>query len=170
MVSAVNDDSPEAQASAPKQTLLSLVGTIVFNLYSFAIRVFGGPPLLPWGSTVTVRSSKLEIDCGDGYDGARGLVRPGRGDADPADLSAARGLVDLALAALPGFTEAGDLSASDRYFAEDLTEPFVLEDGELSVPDGAGIGVTPPPIGCASAQSARSSNRDPANLDHGEHS
>lgn len=56
-----------AEVSAPKQTLLSLVGTIVFNLYSFAIRVFGGPPLLPWGSTVTVRSSKVEIDCGDGY-------------------------------------------------------------------------------------------------------
>ena len=51
--------------------------------------------------------------------------------------------VNVALAALPGFTEAGDLSASDRYFAEDLTEPFVLEDGELRVPDGAGIGVTP---------------------------
>ncbi|MDZ4233656.1 MAG: hypothetical protein U1C73_07815, partial [Dietzia sp.] len=56
-----------AEVSAPKQTLLSLVGTIVFNLYSFAVRVFGGPPLLPWGSTVTVRSSKVEIDCGDGY-------------------------------------------------------------------------------------------------------
>ncbi len=56
-----------AEVSAPKQTLLSIVGTIVFNLYSFAIRVFGGPPLLPWGSTVTVRSSKVEIDCGDGY-------------------------------------------------------------------------------------------------------
>ncbi|MGB3354425.1 MAG: hypothetical protein WBB00_16825 [Mycobacterium sp.] len=56
-----------AEVSAPKQTLLSIVGTIVFNLYSFAIRVFGGPPLLPWGSTVTVRSSKVEIDCGEGY-------------------------------------------------------------------------------------------------------
>ena len=48
--------------------MLSLVGTIVFNLYSVAIRVFGGPPLLPWGSTVTVHSSRLEIDCGDGYE------------------------------------------------------------------------------------------------------
>ena len=33
-----------------------------------AIRVFGGPPLLPWGSTVTVRSSSVTIDCGDGYE------------------------------------------------------------------------------------------------------
>ena len=40
--------------------------------------------------------------------------------------------VNVALAALPGFTEPGDLSASDRYFAEDLTEPFVLEDGRTA--------------------------------------
>ena len=52
---------------------------------------------------------------------------------------------NLALAALPGFTIPGDLYASDRWFAEDLTEPFVLEDGELRVPDGPGIGVTPRP-------------------------
>jgi O-succinylbenzoate synthase len=50
---------------------------------------------------------------------------------------------NLALAALPGFTLPGDLSASDRYFATDLTEPFVLEDGYLRVPSGLGIGVTP---------------------------
>ena len=50
---------------------------------------------------------------------------------------------NLALAALPGFTLPGDLSASDRWFAEDLTDPFVLEDGELAVPRGPGLGVTP---------------------------
>ena len=43
--------------------------------------------------------------------------------------------VNVALASLPGFTEAGDLSASDRYFAEDVTEPFVLDGGQLMVPD-----------------------------------
>ena len=51
--------------------------------------------------------------------------------------------LNLALAALPGFTLPGDLSASSRYFARDLTEPFVLEDGCLRVPSGPGIGVTP---------------------------
>lgn len=61
-------DDPAAASSAPQQTLLSLFGTVVFNLYSFVVRVFGGPPLLPWGSTVTVKSSTLEIDCGDGYE------------------------------------------------------------------------------------------------------
>ena len=73
------------------------------------------------------------------------------------DLCAARGVpvwcggmletgigraVNVALAALPGFTIPGDLSASDRYFAPDITEPFVLEDGCLRVPTGPGIGVT----------------------------
>jgi o-succinylbenzoate synthase len=48
---------------------------------------------------------------------------------------------NIALAALPNFTLPGDTSASDRYFADDLTEPFVLEDGRLSVPTGAGSGV-----------------------------
>ena len=50
---------------------------------------------------------------------------------------------NVALAALPGFTLPGDTSASARYFSEDLTEPFVLDDGRLSVPTGPGIGVVP---------------------------
>ena len=50
---------------------------------------------------------------------------------------------NLALAALPGFTLTGDLSASDRYFERDVTEPFVLDRGTLAVPAGPGIGVTP---------------------------
>jgi O-succinylbenzoate synthase len=48
---------------------------------------------------------------------------------------------NVALAALPGFTLPGDTSASDRYFAEDLTESFVLVDGRLAVPAGPGSGV-----------------------------
>jgi hypothetical protein len=55
-------------AAAPGWSgLLSAIGTIVFNLYGLAISVVGGPPILPAGSTVTVRSSTLQIDCGDGY-------------------------------------------------------------------------------------------------------
>ena len=49
----------------------------------------------------------------------------------------------VALAALPGFTVPGDCSASDRYFDEDVTEPFELEEGRIRVPAGPGIGVTP---------------------------
>ncbi len=49
----------------------------------------------------------------------------------------------VALAACPGFTEPGDLSASDRYYEQDLIEPpFRLDDnGCLAVPRGPGIGV-----------------------------
>lgn len=53
---------------------------------------------------------------------------------------------NLAIAALPGFTLPGDTSASSRYFAEDLTEPFEMAlDGTMAVPDGPGIGVDPIP-------------------------
>ncbi len=52
---------------------------------------------------------------------------------------------NLALAALPGFTLPGDTSASNRYFAEDITEPFVLEDGHLRVPDEPGASRHPLP-------------------------
>ena len=50
---------------------------------------------------------------------------------------------NLALAALPGFTLPGDTSASSRYFKQDITTPFVMEDGYLTVPTGPGIGVEP---------------------------
>lgn len=51
---------------------------------------------------------------------------------------------NLALASLPNFVLPGDTSASDRYFARDLTEPFVVEaDGTMEVPQGPGIGVDP---------------------------
>jgi O-succinylbenzoate synthase len=73
------------------------------------------------------------------------------------DLCAARGVpvwcggmletgigraANLALAALPGFVFPADLSASDRYWRRDLTEPFVLRGSSLQVPTGPGLGVT----------------------------
>ncbi|WP_425004074.1 hypothetical protein [Mycolicibacterium sp. S3B2] len=62
------DDATSHAAPPARQTLLSLLGTIVFNVYGGLIRVFGGPAQLPRDSTVTVRSSTLEIDCGEGYE------------------------------------------------------------------------------------------------------
>ena len=50
---------------------------------------------------------------------------------------------NVALAALPGFTLPGDTSASSRFFHRDITEPFVMEDGYLHVPQGIVIGVEP---------------------------
>lgn len=52
---------------------------------------------------------------------------------------------DVALAALPGFTLPGDTSGSHRYFARDVTEPFVLTEGHLDVPTGPGLGIEPLP-------------------------
>jgi len=49
---------------------------------------------------------------------------------------------NAALAALPGFTLPGDVSASDRFYLRDIvTEPVVLEDGHVRVPTGPGLGV-----------------------------
>jgi O-succinylbenzoate synthase len=48
---------------------------------------------------------------------------------------------NVALAAMENFTLPGDTSGSNRYFADDLTEPFVLVDGRLAVPTGPGSGV-----------------------------
>lgn len=50
----------------------------------------------------------------------------------------ARG-ANAALAALPGFTLAGDISASSRFYAHDITSPYVLEDGYIAVPTFAGL-------------------------------
>jgi len=50
---------------------------------------------------------------------------------------------NVAVASLPGFTLPGDISASARYFPEDVIDPpFVLNpDSSLSVPTGPGLGV-----------------------------
>ncbi len=53
---------------------------------------------------------------------------------------------NVALAALPGFTLPGDISASDRYYADDVEivdPPFRVDPatGDIAVPTGPGIGV-----------------------------
>jgi o-succinylbenzoate synthase len=50
---------------------------------------------------------------------------------------------NVALASLQGFVLPGDISASDRYYAQDIVEPaFRLNaDSTISVPTGPGIGV-----------------------------
>ena len=51
---------------------------------------------------------------------------------------------NLALASLPGFTLPGDISATERYYQEDITnERFTLNpDSTIDVPERAGLGVT----------------------------
>ncbi len=52
---------------------------------------------------------------------------------------------NAALASLPGFTLPGDVSASSRFYKTDITAPIVLEDGQVRVPTGPGLGVQPVP-------------------------
>jgi o-succinylbenzoate synthase len=51
---------------------------------------------------------------------------------------------NLALASLPGFALPADISASDRYYKQDITnERFTLNsDSTITVPDKPGLGVT----------------------------
>ncbi len=49
--------------------------------------------------------------------------------------------VDIAAAALPGYTLPNDISASQRYFAHDIINPEIkLNDGKINVPTNSGIG------------------------------
>ena len=54
---------------------------------------------------------------------------------------------NVAFASLPGVTMPSDISATDRYYNPDVTEPpFVLGDkSRLTVPDATGLGVTVQP-------------------------
>lgn len=63
--------------------------------------------------------------------------------------------VNLALAALPNMSLPGDTSASARYWQRDLTDPFVLHDGRLAVPDRPGTGAEPLPDVLAEVTTAR---------------
>jgi O-succinylbenzoate synthase len=70
--------------------------------------------------------NKLPVWCG-------GMLETGVGRAS-----------NLALASLPNFILPADVSASDRYYAQDITnELFVLnEDSTIDVPRGIGLGIT----------------------------
>jgi O-succinylbenzoate synthase len=72
------------------------------------------------------RENNLPVWCG-------GMLETGIGRAS-----------NLALASLPNFVLPGDISASDRYYAQDITnERFTLNnDSSIDVPQGAGLGVT----------------------------
>ena len=71
------------------------------------------------------RAASIPVWCG-------GMLETGVGRA-----------TNLALASLPGFTLPGDLSAADRFWADDIvTEPARLGlGGSIAVPDGPGLGV-----------------------------
>ena len=48
---------------------------------------------------------------------------------------------NAALAALPGFTLPGDISAASRFYRRDIvTDPITVEDGQVRVPSQPGMG------------------------------
>ncbi len=52
--------------------------------------------------------------------------------------------LNAAVASLPGFTLPHDISATDRYYREDIAlPPFRLEEGTIRVPQRPGVGVAP---------------------------
>lgn len=81
-------------------------------------------------------SHKMPVWCG-------GMLETGVGRA-----------ANLALASLPGFSLPGDISATDRYYAEDVTnEQFTLNnDSTIDVPQKPGLGVS---VNRAALQRAR---------------
>ena len=64
---------------------------------------------------------------------------------------------NLAMASLPGFSLPGDISATDRYYREDITnQRFVLNpDSTISVPDSPGLGVSMDPAALKRATVAK---------------
>jgi o-succinylbenzoate synthase len=51
---------------------------------------------------------------------------------------------NVAISTLPGFTLPGDVSGSDKYYAEDIVDPPILAtDGAIAAPDGPGLGWAP---------------------------
>ncbi|MDH3194565.1 MAG: hypothetical protein OEY55_02600 [Acidimicrobiia bacterium] len=81
-----------------------------------------------FGGAVEARTIWRDLPAGQGWWG--GMLETGIGRAH-----------SVALATLPGATLASDLAASDRYYTEDLTEPFTLSEGRITPADRPGIGV-----------------------------
>jgi O-succinylbenzoate synthase len=51
---------------------------------------------------------------------------------------------NVAICSLPGFVLPGDVSGSDKYYAEDIVDPPILAtNGAIAVPDAPGLGWTP---------------------------
>jgi acetyl esterase/lipase len=81
-----SDELAPTATAQTTPTLLSVIGTVIFNLYAFATRLIGGPAVVPPGSSVTVRQSTLHIDCGEGYDVPADWYIPAAGPEPPTRL------------------------------------------------------------------------------------
>ncbi|MEN4398222.1 alpha/beta fold hydrolase [Mycolicibacterium senegalense] len=105
-----------APVAAPRPApLVNIVGSLVFNVVGAALQVFSGPPVLPPGSNVTVRSSTLDMP------GTNQTVR-----ADwyfPEDPDSATGVIYLQ----HGFMATGPMySYTAAYLAEETNSIVVV--------------------------------------------
>ncbi|MDA2892634.1 hypothetical protein PDG61_17065 [Mycolicibacterium sp. BiH015] len=57
-------DAPAALAAAPTRTLQDVFQSLMMEIIGAAVRFVSGPPVVPPGSKVTVRSSRLEVEDG----------------------------------------------------------------------------------------------------------
>lgn len=121
-------------ASRPAPPLVNIVGSLVFNVVGAALQVFSGPPVLPPGSNVTVRSSTLDMP------GTNQTVR-----ADwyfPEDPDSATGVIYLQ----HGFMATGPMySYTAAYLAEKTNSIVVVPtlSSNLFDPNGEWIGGEP---------------------------
>lgn len=121
-------------ASRPAPPLVNIVGSLVFNVVGAALQVFSGPPVLPPGSNVTVRSSTLDMP------GTNQTVR-----ADwyfPEDPDSATGVIYLQ----HGFMATGPMySYTAAYLAEETNSIVVVPtlSSNLFDPNGEWIGGEP---------------------------
>ncbi|MEW2481682.1 alpha/beta fold hydrolase [Mycobacterium sp. NPDC049093] len=121
-------------ASRPAPPLVNIVGSLVFNVVGAALQVFSGPPVLPPGSNVTVRSSTLDMP------GTNQTVR-----ADwyfPEDPDSATGVIYLQ----HGFMATGPMySYTAAYLAEETNSIVVVPtlSSNLFDPNGEWLGGEP---------------------------
>lgn len=121
-------------ASRPAPPLVNIVGSLVFNVVGAALQVFSGPPVLPPGSNVTVRSSTLDMP------GTNQTVR-----ADwyfPEDPDSATGVIYLQ----HGFMATGPMySYTAAYLAQETNSIVVVPtiSSNLFDPNGEWIGGEP---------------------------
>ncbi|MGZ8802539.1 MAG: hypothetical protein ACXWZL_07995, partial [Mycobacterium sp.] len=58
--------APVAAAAHHPPSPINVIGTVIYNVIAFALRLFDPPPVIPPGSTVTMGRSTLAIPCGCG--------------------------------------------------------------------------------------------------------
>lgn len=109
------------------------LGEAVTALSLGAVGVLNCKPARVGGPLAAIAIARVMVEEGVGVF-CGGMVESGIGRA-----------AALAFAAQDVCTLPTDLGPSERYHREDLTTPFVLDDGAIAVPTGPGIGVAPDP-------------------------